>query len=89
MSSLTDLTGSDEIAAYRAARAGPVLDDHLLVQVLTELLREDARRGIQAAGGRETHDDAHGFYRITLRASILQRRARCRGADDRDQEPEH
>ena len=56
-----------EIAAYRAARAWPVLDDYLLVHVLTKFLRGDARRDIHAAGGRETHDDAHGFYRIGLR----------------------
>src|SRR3954465_13360966 len=71
-----------EIAGYRAARARPVLDDHLLVYVLTELLREEARRDIHAARGRETDDDAHGFYRITLRTGILQRRDRCGRTND-------
>src|SRR6185369_15431582 len=78
-----------EIAAHRAACAGPVLDDHLLVQMLAEFLREYARGDVQAAGGRETHDDAHRLYGIGLRRRMLQRRDRYRRANDRDEGTVH
>jgi hypothetical protein len=52
-----------------AAGAGLVLDVEPLSKLVAEFFRNDARRGIGDAAGREWQNDAHGLVRITrLRA---------------------
>ena len=48
-------------------RAGARFHDELLVERLAELLRDDARRDVGGAAGRERHDQPHGFVGILLR----------------------
>src|SRR6266571_2791022 len=47
------------VRADMAARAGLVLDEHLLLPNFGELRRHEARERVGAAAGRKGHDDAH------------------------------
>ena len=49
----------DELGADRAARAGAVIDDELLADVLRQVDRVKPRDAIGRAAGRERHDQAH------------------------------
>ncbi|MNL05444.1 hypothetical protein D3C87_1260420 [compost metagenome] len=60
------LRASHRGGAYRAARAGLVLDDDLLAQRVVQLLRQRARQRVGRAAGREGHHDADGLVRIRL-----------------------
>ncbi|MCY1530033.1 hypothetical protein D9M68_652070 [compost metagenome] len=52
---------SHEFRADLAARAGLVLHDHALSQIVAKVLRIDARGGVGRAAGRKRHNHAHGF----------------------------
>jgi hypothetical protein len=47
-----------DVRADAAARARPVLGDHLLAERLGELVGHDARQNVGRLAGREGHDDA-------------------------------
>ena len=53
-----------EIRADLATGAGPVFDDDLLPEQLSQPRRHNAREIVGAAAGCERHDDAHGAIRI-------------------------
>ena len=59
----------DPVAADRGARAADVFDHHRLPEQLRELGRERAGETVGRAAGRERHDPAHGFRRISLRSA--------------------
>ena len=48
----------DELRADEAARARPIVDDHLLTEPFAEPRRERADDEVDVAAGRERHDDA-------------------------------
>jgi hypothetical protein len=72
--------GGDLLRGDVAAGAGAVLDDDGLPDVLGELLRNDARRRVGAAAGREAHGE-----RDRMGREILLRVERRRG-ERREQE---
>ena len=54
------------VRTYHAAGAGTVVDDHLLPEYRTELLRQRARKQVRAATRRERRDNPDRFRRIRL-----------------------
>ena len=57
----------DQSDADRAARAGPVLDQHRLAELCAELLRHRAGHDVGRAAGRERHDGADRMRWVGLR----------------------
>jgi hypothetical protein len=55
------------------ARAGTIVDDHLLAQVLAQLGREQARVDVDAAAGREADDQPDRLAGIRLRRCVRRR----------------
>jgi hypothetical protein len=53
--------------ADEAGAAGAVVDHDLLAEFARELLRDDARHGVDAAAGRVRHDKGDGAGGIILR----------------------
>ena len=74
-----------DVGADGRARAGLVVDDHLLAEPLRELLRDHAHRPVDRTARREGHDDAHRPRRIILRPrrGCAERNERRRGEDER------
>ena len=66
----------DELRSHHPARARAVLDHEALLQLLGELLRDDAPERIGAAAGREGRDDLHRAGRPFLRSKRKARRER-------------
>jgi hypothetical protein len=54
----------DDSAAYDAARAGAVVNHHLLAQAVGELLRDGAGDDVGGAPGGERHDDPDRAIRV-------------------------
>ena len=57
----------DEFRCNLAARAAAILDDHLLADRFTQLLRDDAPDDVGAAAGRKPNQHANRLGRIRLR----------------------
>src|SRR5262249_1336225 len=51
----------------RAGKSRPVVDDHLLIPGLAQLLGDGAGEQVRNATGTEVHDDAHRLVGIGLR----------------------
>jgi hypothetical protein len=58
----------DEVRAYHAARAGPVVDDHVLAPCFAELLCEYPRYKVGRAAGGQADDHPHLLRREILRS---------------------
>ena len=69
----------DDVGADVAARAGPIVDQHLLREALGELLRDRARDDVGAAARRESDDEANRLGGVGLRRGRVRRRCRERG----------
>ena len=71
------------LGADVAARARPVVDDDALAEPLRQRLRDDARRGVDAAARRPGHDQPDRLVRVVLRlAQARRRRQQRRGPTD-------
>ena len=57
-------SGAATSVADHAGRAWPVIDEKLLAQAITELLRDQPRYEVGAAAGRRRNDDADRLGRI-------------------------
>jgi len=69
----------DVVEAKHAARARPVLDDHLLPEALAHLRRDEARHDVGGIPWRKGNDDAHRLGRVALR--VRKRREQQEGDD--------
>ena len=76
---------NDRFGRQIAARAGPVLDDERLLELLRQPLTDQARNDVKIAACRKADEDAHRSRRIGLRESEAGRErsaaaqaARCR-----------
>jgi hypothetical protein len=77
-----------EIDRDRAAGARPVVDDHLLAQLLSDLVEHDAGDDIGHSRGGERDDDADRPGRIIQRARRAERNEQqCRGQQRTGKQP--
>ena len=74
----------DAHAARHAGGGADVLDHDRLSQELAHVLRLDARAGVDAASGRERHDERDGPCRPGLRHCDARKAKTCRGTAGRD-----
>ncbi len=69
--------GLDRAGAERAAGAAAIVDHELLLERRAELVGDDTRHRIDAAAGREWHDDGNGPGRIIRRNGRSRQHAQC------------
>src|SRR5258706_1926302 len=73
----------DEIAGDGGARAGLVVDDHRLAELLRERDGDGARQHVRDPAGGETHHEPYRLVRVVLRASG------CRNEKENEKNPLH
>ena len=80
------LGARDLLGADAAAAADAVLDDQLLTQALTELLRDQAGDGVRAAAGGERDDEADRPLRPARVGGLCMRRGRPKASREQHQD---